>query len=277
MNEKSVFEVIKENYSKIYTAERKVASYVLAHQTEVVDINVAQLASKSGVSDATVIRMCHHLGYKGYYQFRLSLAKDVGRNTTEDEVVEVQPNSIQMIFNDYAQKILDIGENLDEKALHASIELIKTAGVAYIIGVGNTMPLVLYMGFRLGRLGIRCVYDVGPEYFLNHINLATKQDIVIAISHSGSSNQIIQGIELAKKKGMKVIAITSSEQSPVYEMSDYSLLSAGSSESFNCYKSYAHLREMAVIDALLEMLTNWETIKSSGADIPEMILAEYKY
>lgn len=277
MSEKSVLEVIKENYSKIYTAERKVASYVLAHPTEVVDINVAQLARNSGVSDATVIRMCHHLGYKGYYQFRLSLAKDVGRNTTEDESVQTQPNAIQLIFKDYAKKIMDVGENMDENALHASIELIKKAGEVFIIGVGNTMPLVLYMGFRLGRLGIRCVYDVGPEYFLNHINLATKQDIVIAISHSGSSNQVIQGIKLAKKKGMKVIAITSSEQSPVYQLSDYSLLSAGCGESFNCYKSYAHLREMAVIDALLEMLTNWETIQRRGADIPEMILAEYKY
>ena len=173
--------------------------------------------------------------------------------------------------------MLEIGESIDESALHNSIELIKKAGEVFIIGVGNTMPLVLYMGFRLGRLGIRCVYDVGPEYFLNHINLATKQDIVIAITHSGSSIQVIQGIELAKKKGMKIIAITSSEQSPVYQMSDYSLLSAGSAESFNCYKSYAHLREMAVIDALLEMLTNWETIRQREADVPEMILAEYKY
>ena len=46
MSEKSVLEVIRENYSKIYTAERKVASYVLNHPTEAVDINVAQLARK---------------------------------------------------------------------------------------------------------------------------------------------------------------------------------------------------------------------------------------
>ena len=57
MSEKSVLEVIKENYGKIYTAERKVASYVLAHPTETININVAQLARRSGVSDATVIRM----------------------------------------------------------------------------------------------------------------------------------------------------------------------------------------------------------------------------
>ena len=277
MSEKSVLEVIKENYGKIYTAERKVASYVLAHPTETININVAQLARRSGVSDATVIRMCHHLGYEGYYQLRLSLAKDVGRNDPDDEGVQKQPNAIQLLFNGYAQKLLDVGECINGEAVRASVELIKQANEIYIIGVGNTMPLVLYMGFRLGRLGIRCIYDVAPEYFMNHINLATDGDIVIAISHSGSSKQIIQGMKLAKKKGLKMIAITSSVQSPVYELADYPLLSAGYEESFNCYKSYAHLRETAVIDALLELLTNWEAIQRSGADLPEMILAEYKY
>lgn len=277
MSEKSVLEVIKENYGKIYTAERKVASYVLAHPTETININVAQLARRSGVSDATVIRMCHHLGYEGYYQLRLSLAKDVGRNAPDDEGVQKQPNAIQFLFNRYAQKLLDVGECINGEAVRSSVELIKQANEIYIIGVGNTMPLVLYMGFRLGRLGIRCIYDVAPEYFMNHINLATDGDIVIAISHSGSSKQIIQGMKLAKEKGLKMIAITSSVQSPVYELADYSLLSAGYEESFNCYKSYAHLRETAVIDALLELLTNWEAIQRSGADIPEMILAEYKY
>lgn len=277
MSEKSVLEVIKENYGKIYTAERKVASYVLAHPTETININVAQLARRSGVSDATVIRMCHHLGYEGYYQLRLSLAKDVGRNAPDDEGVQKQPNAIQFLFNKYAQKLLDVGECINGEAVRSSVELIKQANEIYIIGVGNTMPLVLYMGFRLGRLGIRCIYDVAPEYFMNHINLATDGDIVIAISHSGSSKQIIQGMKLAKEKGLKMIAITSSLQSPVYELADYSLLSAGYEESFNCYKSYAHLSETAVIDALLELLTNWEAIQRSGADIPEMILAEYKY
>lgn len=277
MSERSVLEVIRENYSSIYTAERKVAAYVQQHPVETIDINVAQLAERSGVSDATVIRMCHHLGYKGYYQFRLALAKDAGRFTSGDGTVQKQPDAVQQIFKGYAQKMLDIGEHIDGEALHAVIGLIQKANNVYIIGVGNTMPLVLYMGFRLGRLGIRCVYDVGPEYFLNHINLATKQDIVIAISHSGSSNQVIQGVTLAKKKNLKVVAITASGDSPVAEMADYTLIAAGGSESFDCYKSYAHLREMAVIDALLELLTNWDTIRRRNADVPEMILAEYKY
>ena len=73
MLDKPVLEVIKDNYGKIFSAEKKVADFVLEHPQEAVDANVSELAKASGVSDATVVRMCHHLGYKGYYQFRLML------------------------------------------------------------------------------------------------------------------------------------------------------------------------------------------------------------
>lgn len=79
-NTGSVIEIIKEKYQKIYTAKRKVADFVLDRPQEAVNMNVAELAKQSDVSEATVIRLCHHLGYSGYYQFRILLAKEVGNS-----------------------------------------------------------------------------------------------------------------------------------------------------------------------------------------------------
>ena len=137
-------------------------------------------------------------------------------------------------------------------------------------------PLAQYMGFRLGRLGIKSTYNVAPEYFLNHVNLADEGDILIAISQSGTSRQVIQGMELGKEKGLKMIAITAVGQSPVSDLADYVLLSAGVEGSFSYYKDYAHLNETAIIDALLNFVTNEELIKTRNADKPEIILSEYK-
>ena len=73
--DREVLEVIKEQYDYIFSAERKVADFVLQNPQKAVDSNVSELAKQSGVSDATVVRMCHHIGYTGYYQFRISLAR----------------------------------------------------------------------------------------------------------------------------------------------------------------------------------------------------------
>ena len=144
------------------------------------------------------------------------------------------------------------------------------------MAVGNTGPLAQYMGFRLGRLGIKCTYNVSAEYFLNHVNLADPDDILVAISQSGSSKQVVQGLELGKEKGLKSIAITAYALSPVSELADYVLLSTGKEEPFNYYKGYAHLKETAVIDALLNFVTNEDLIKARQADKPEFILSDYK-
>ena len=274
--DKEVLEVIRETHEKFFSAEKKVADFVLQNPQKAVDSNVSQLAKHSGVSDATVVRMCHHIGYKGYYQFRITLARDLGKIQYGSVSAVKSKDSVEKVFQEYAEAMLDIGRTIDSEVMWNCVNLLKTCKQAHIMAVGNTSPLAQYMGFRLGRLGVRCTYNIAPEYFLNHVNLAEEGDILIAISQSGNSKQVVQGLELGKEKGLKSIAITAFAQSPVSDLADHVLLSSGKEETFGYYKGYAHLNETAVIDALLNFVTNEELIKTKHADKPEMILSEYK-
>ena len=274
--DKEVLEVIRENHEKFFSAEKKVADFVLQNPQKAVDSNVSQLAKHSGVSDATVVRMCHHIGYKGYYQFHITLARDLGKIQYGSVSAVKSKDSVEKVFQEYAEAMLDIGRTIDSEVMWNCVNLLKTCKQAHIMAVGNTSPLAQYMGFRLGRLGVRCTYNIAPEYFLNHVNLAEEGDILIAISQSGNSKQVVQGLELGKEKGLKSIAITAFAQSPVSDLADHVLLSSGKEETFGYYKGYAHLNETAVIDALLNFVTNEELIKTKHADKPEMILSEYK-
>ena len=274
--DKEVLEVVKERYDDIFSAEKKVADFVLSNPKKVVDSNVSELAKQSGVSDATVVRMCHHIGYSGYYQFRITLARDLGKKQYGDMVIPKSKDAVEKVFQGYAENMLAIGKQIDTENMWNCVNLIKTCKTVHVIAIGNTNVLAQYMGFRLGRLGIRCTYGLAAEYFMNHVNLASKEDILIAISKSGTSKPVILGMELGKEKGLKMIAITSHVQSPVSKLADYVLLSSGKADPFNYYKEYAHLNVMAVIDALLNFITNEELIKTKQADKPEMILSGYK-
>lgn len=274
--DKEVLEVVKERYDDIFSAEKKVADFVLSNPQKVVDSNVSELAKQSGVSDATVVRMCHHIGYSGYYQFRITLARDLGKKQYGDMVISKSKDAVEKVFQGYAENMLAIGKQIDTENMWNCVNLIKTCKTVHVIAIGNTNVLAQYMGFRLGRLGIRCTYGLAAEYFMNHVNLASKEDILIAISKSGTSKPVILGMELGKEKGLKMIAITSHVQSPVSKLADYVLLSSGKADPFNYYKEYAHLNVMAVIDALLNFITNEELIKTKQADKPEMILSGYK-
>ncbi len=273
---KEVLNVIREMYEEMFSAERKVADFVLQNPQKAVESNVSELAKLSGVSDATIVRMCHHLGYAGYYQFRITLARDIGKKQYGNAESSESIGAIERFFQDYAENMIAIGRRINSETLWNCVNLLRTCNTAHIIAIGNTNALAQYMGFRLGRLGIKSSFGLSAEYYMNHINLADTDDIVIAISKSGTSKSVILGMELAKDKGLKCIAITSHIQSPVSELSDYVLLSHGKDSSFSYYKEYANTNMMATIDAVLGFVTNEEFIKNKQADKPELILSEYK-
>lgn len=274
--EKEVLQVIEEEYRKIFSAEKKVADYVLANPQQAVDLNVSELAKASGVSDATVVRMCHHIGYAGYYQFRVTLSRDLGKREQMENFVQKRQGAVAQLFSYYAETMIAVGKRIDEKTMWECVKLLKDAEMVHIIAAGNSCNVSRYIGFRLERMGIRSIYDDVPEYYINHINLAGKGEVLIAISKSGISKPVIRGMELAKERGLKIIAITASAQSAVSRLADYLLISSGKQEPFMMEKGYVYINEFAIAEALLNFVMNEERIKNRHANKPEIVLSDYK-
>ncbi len=274
--DREVLRVIRDNYADIFPAEKKVADLILRKPQEVVNYKVSELAKASGVSDATIVRMCHHLGYGGYYQFRIALARDLGKKQFKETRTEGSDDLVEKMFDDFSETMLAIGKRFDKDTVRSCIDMIKNAGTVHIISMGNTTNLARYMGFRLERLGVKSTYSELPEYYINHINLSDAKDIVIAISKSGTSKSVLDGMKLAKEKKLKMIAITANEQSPIAELADCVLISSGKQEPLSVYKGYSYLNEFVIIDALLNCTVNAELIEMKRANRPELLLAENK-
>ena len=97
MSGENIFDRIIQGYNSLTRSEMKVADYILKHTHKTLMMNVSKLASVSGVSDATVVRMCKHLGYKGYNEMRLLLSRDMGKKDMEFDS-KAPIDSVQMLF-----------------------------------------------------------------------------------------------------------------------------------------------------------------------------------
>lgn len=278
MEQKNVIDNLREHYSLFSPGERKVADFILRNPEVVIEHTTKELANRSGVSEATVVRMCQHSGYTGYWALRTMLARDIGTllKKNKSDIEPGHSDAVKNLFEEYAQIMMTLSSNVDAETMRECVKIINDCRQVHIIAVGNTGPLAQHMGFRLGRIGIRNSFSGIAEYFMNSINLADKDDIVIAISQSGVTRTIIQGVKLAKSKGLKVIAISAYGDSQVAQLSDYVLISKGDFSRFDYYKNYRHLSEMAVIEALLDLLTNEETVVEKQADMLEILLSEAK-
>lgn len=276
MSEKSVIDNIQKHYREFSPTERKVADCVLRHPNQVTEYTVKELAMASGVSEATVVRMCQHAGYTGYWPFRTMLARDMGMMGREEKRDNDQANIVAGIFRKYADIMQNLSSKIDLDAMSTCARLIDNCHEVHVIAAGDTGTLAKHMGFCLGRIGIKATYSGLADYYLNTINLADENDVLIAISKSGITKTVIQGAELAKEKGLKVIAITEYSNSKLGELADYVLLSKGDSSRFDYYKNYNHLSETAVIEALLELVKNVDKIVEKRADQLEFMLSEAK-
>jgi hypothetical protein len=59
------------------TAEQRVADFILKHAEELIYLTVTELAERTQTSESTVVRLCQKIGYKGYQEFKIMLARDL--------------------------------------------------------------------------------------------------------------------------------------------------------------------------------------------------------
>ena len=116
--EKSVIERISERKADIFKAEQKVADFILANPEEAVQLNVSEIAHASDVSEATVIRFCKHVGFRGYNHMRISLSRDLGRRYyfAVDPTSTSADSEFRNFFKVIAANMLKIGDMIDRQA-----------------------------------------------------------------------------------------------------------------------------------------------------------------
>ena len=246
----SVIENIKHNFEELFPAEKKTAQYILDHLEEVTLLNISQLAKKAHASEASIVRMAKHLGYNGFFQMRLLLSNDVAQKDT-DMLNNAPLLTSEKIFSACANRIRSLSSFISTNDLLCAAKLICEARMCHIIGAGNTIPIA--------------------------------SDLVIAISRSGASTQVLKALSLAKKKEMKILVITADPNSQIMDFSDAILQINDTNEMHDQnVRADSHLLELAVNDALIYVIKNYplfnfdDKLPTQINDV-ELLLSETKF
>ena len=273
---RTVLENLHSSYENLSVSEKRIADFIFSNPDQAVKYNVSELANASQTSDATVIRFCKHSGYSGYYQLRITLSRELGRI---DQVQQPDPKegTAALALQKFAANILEISRQTDEMKFQECAKLLANCHYVHIVAAGNTTPLAHHVGFRLGRLGIRSTFHMLSEYFFNDIFLAQEDDVILAISQSGTSVQVVKALELAAQKHIPSIAVVGYEYSPVSKLATYLLPAIVPDQIFDYRKNHGHIYEMAVLDALMDVIANNQN--QTNTDLPdqqEMLLSDSK-
>ena len=248
--EMTVRDYIFTTYDQLFDAEKKVADYLLDHPDAAVEMSVAALAGECSTSQATIIRFCKKVGFSGFHQLKIEMAKDM--KTRKDYITTnaIDINHIgQSLHNILVSKVEELEatiNNLNEESIRKVIDAVVKADVVEVAAVGNSIPIAMDASYKFNQVGIRSV--ASNSFTLN------KGDVLIGISASGASRRLVGMARIAQKRGALVVTITNQPESPLAENSDIVLTTASRERVFYDQVSFTRSAAMAVVDSIFLLL-----------------------
>jgi RpiR family transcriptional regulator, carbohydrate utilization regulator len=245
-------------FKKLNKAEQKVIGYVVGHPEEVIYLSVSELAEKSGSSEATVVRACRSVGMKGYQDLKVSLTQNIVTplQSIHEEIEEDDPPMVILdkIFQSTIHTLNFTRDVIDIDAVEKAVNLILKANRIVVFGMGNSHAIASDIQHKFLRLGLNAV--AFSDSHLQCIASAhlTKEDVVIAVSHSGSSKDVIDAVKLAKGYEASIISISNFGKSPLSKVSDVNLYTASKETKYRIVALASRHAQMALVDVIYTMI-----------------------
>lgn len=260
-SDKSYEVIIKSKYPELSKSEKKVADFILLQGYDIAKMSISSLAKQCAVSEPTVMRFSTHIGFSGYSDFKLKLIRDWGIKDSQNS----ESSLLVDLYIDKNDNLEDIPVKMINTTIHAlndtlnifdvstykkAVGAITKAKVIDIYGVGNSGSIANDFMNKLMRIGLN-VRALNDNHLQQISSLSlTKKDVAIAISHSGSTKDIVDTLRLAKQSGATTIALTNYKASEITEFADLVLCTGDFETTFYTETMVSRISQLAIVDML---------------------------
>lgn len=208
MNLTNRVQVHQNNLSK---NEKRILSEM--NEKEVLSDNIKGFSESFGASPSSISKLSKKLGYKNFQDFILSV--DAERST-----VKHRSSSSKAIHEYYNRLIDNTNEMIHEEMIHSLISKIMNSGLVVIIGIGNSGFSAIEFASRLERMGIKVKAMTDPHQMKMQSGILNHEDLIIGISNSGETKEIVDSITLAKKNNVSNFVFTHHNESSLSDTAD---------------------------------------------------------
>lgn len=266
---------IANSFPSFHASEASIAHAILDNPEHIAQMNISQLASVSSTSVASVVRFSKAVGFKGFPDFRLALVSELSRlahsglETSELDggiTVNDSPSEvIRKISQADARAIQSTAERLDVKKFVATVDAWESARTIGILGVASGGYVAMDLQLKLNRLGKNAIAWRDAHSALTSISLLGPKDVLVAISHSGTTVDVVDVMTEFKARGVKIVLITNTLRSPSTAIADLVLYTSARETTFRSGATSSRIAQLTVVDCLCVALAqrNWNETKEA--------------
>ena len=228
------WDLLHQRQDDLTKSGRLVAEYLTHHADEAQYLSISSLAKECNVAEATVFRFCRALGFEGYHEMRIALAQANATGALLNQQ-ELRPDASTASLCEHAHALFLTAINgtqnaLSTEAVEKAVALMREANQVFCFGQGGSMLLANDICARFAGLTTKFRTAGDSHFQLLTASLMGPEDVVLFVSYSGATRDMMETLRTAKSAGAKVILLTHYEDSPGAALADVVLL-CGAQES----------------------------------------------
>ena len=250
---------INEYYKTFTKQEKKLADFLLKNINEASVLTISELSKESGVSCSTINRFAITLGYKGFKEFIRDMYHEANSLPVQENVYEINHENplnmdidtvIKVVCNLNIESIRNSLMMLEETKVLKAIEAIHKAPRVVVYALSGSVAPAVDLKFKFQRLGINCeVYDNPHSLILSATTLKSK-DVVIALSYTGETKEILDALKYVKENGAKIIGITMVGNNSLSKICDICIEHSSVDKGLRTYSTRSRVVQENIIDIL---------------------------
>lgn len=233
----SVPALIRAGLPDLNPSERRVAEVFVDRPEWTIEASAQEIADAAGTSRATVVRTAQRLGFTGYPQLRVLLARDLGlagerRAPGPEHAPDDAAGVFRAFLHDVAVTTTDALTLLSADDVRRVVDLLAGARRVLVVGNGLSGPVAVEMAMRLNAIGR---YAEAPADHVEQgvrARLLGPEDVCVVVSGSGSTRPSVAAARAAAQTGAAVIGLTASTTAGLADIATVSLVVGLGAPSF---------------------------------------------
>ena len=211
MRQSPVLTEIAAAIPNLRKSEVKVAEYVLKAPEQVMHMRIVDLAQEAQVSEPTIVRFCRGIGCNGFQEFKVRIAQEMAVANNIGQFAIVEDDSIEDICDKIAdttiQRLHQVKSQLKSKQIALAAHALSTASRVEFYGFGASGAVATDAQHKFFRLQVATAAYSDPHMQSMSAVTLGEDDVVVAISQSGRTKDLLHTVQLAQQHGAQVVSL----------------------------------------------------------------------
>ncbi len=253
-----LFTSISTLYNSFTKSEKRLADYILKNRDQIMFMSITELAEKAKVGESGIFRFCKNLGFKGYQEFKISVAQSLnteGSDTRNNIDTEIHlDDSLDILASKVKQTNINALDQthslLNYEDLERAVEKIIASERVRFFGVGSSLITAMEGQNKFLRVTNKAEVIIDSHFQVMTAAQMNEREVAIVISYSGQTKDSIEVAKIAKESGAFVIAITRFSKSPMTAHADITLLCGANEGPLQGGSLSAKISQLYLLDVL---------------------------